>query len=132
MLRGFNDIMTEEKNTFEKENEETLAHYGTPQLYPGDPHGSGRYREGSGETPNQHGSNDFLTRLDNLKSEGMSEKEIADALGISTGQLRIKRSLAVKEQRSQLVAKAKQLKKQGLSNPQIAKEMGLRGESTVR
>lgn len=124
--------MTEEKNTFEKENEETLAHYGTPQLYPGDPHGSGRYREGSGETPNQHGSNDFLTRLDNLKSEGMSEKEIADALGISTGQLRIKRSLAVKEQRSQLVAKVKQLKKQGLSNPQIAKEMGLRGESTVR
>lgn len=124
--------MTEEKNTFEKENEETLAHYGTPQLYPGDPHGSGRYREGSGETPNQHGSNDFLTRLDDLKSKGMSEKEIAEALGISTGQLRIKRSIAIKEQRAQLVAKAKQLKKQGLSNPQIAKEMGLRGESTVR
>ena len=124
--------MTDEKETFKDENNEELMHYGTPQLYPGDPHGSGRYREGSGDNPNQHGSNDFLTRVNDFKKQGMSEKEIADALGISTGQLRIKKSIAMKEQRAQLVAKAKQLKKQGLSNVKIAEEMGLRGESTVR
>lgn len=122
--------MTDEKETIQEEDE--LMHYGTPQLYPGDPHGSGRYREGSGDNPNQHGSNDFLTRVNDLKKNGMSEKEIADALGISTGQLRIKKSIAMKEQRAQLVARAKQLKKQGLSNVKIAEEMGLRGESTVR
>jgi len=62
----------------------------------------------------------------------MSEKEVADALGISTGQLRIKKSIAIKEQRAQLVAKAEQLKHQGYSNVQIAEMMGLAGESTVR
>ena len=29
-------------------------HYGTPQKFPGDPNGSGRYREGSGNNPYQH------------------------------------------------------------------------------
>ena len=124
--------MTDEKETFQDENNEELMHYGTPQLYPGDPHGSGRYREGTGDNPNQHGSNDFLTRLSDFRSKGMTEKDIANALGISTGQLRIKRSIAIKEQRAQLVSKAKQLKKQGMSNVQIAKEIGLKGESTVR
>lgn len=121
--------MTEEKEIIE---DEELYHYGTPQLYPGDPHGSGRYREGSGENPNQHGSDDFLTRVNDLRTSGMSEKEIADALGISTGQLRIKKSIAMKEQRAQLVARVEQLAKQGYSNVQIANMMGLRGESTVR
>lgn len=111
---------------------EELLHYGTPQLYPGDPHGSGRYREGSGDNPNQHGHDSFLMRLEELKKSGMTEKEIADALGISTGQLRIKKSIAIKEQRAQLVARAEQLQKQGYSNVKIAEIMGLRGESTVR
>lgn len=121
-----------EEDKIEIEDEEELYHYGTPQLYPGDPHGSGRYREGSGDNPNQHGSNDFLTRLDDMRKQGMSEKDIAAALGMSTGQLRIKKSIAIKEQRAQLVARAEQLHKQGYSNVQIAEKMGLRGESTVR
>lgn len=120
-----------EEDKIETEQDE-LYHYGTPQLYPGDPHGSGRYREGSGDNPNQHGSNDFLSRLDDMRKQGMTEKEIAAALGMSTGQLRIKKSIAIKEQRAQLTARAEQLKKQGLSNVQIAQQMGLRGESTVR
>ena len=122
--------MTEEKNDIL--DDEELMHYGTPQLYPGDPHGSGRYREGSGDNPNQHGSDDFLTRVNNLKKEGLSEKEIAESFGMSTGQLRAKKSLAMKEQRSQLVARVEQLKKQGYSNVQIAEKMGLAGESSVR
>ena len=125
--------MADEKKPIKDVYEErVLMHYGTPQLYPGDPHGSGRYREGSGETPNQHGSDDFLTRVNDFRKSGMSEKEIADAFGISTGQLRIKKSIAMKEQRAQLVARVEQLKKQGLSNVEIAEKMGLAGESTVR
>lgn len=124
-------MITEEINDFENQ-EDDLYHYGTPQLYPGDPHGSGRYREGSGDNPNQHGSDSFLNRVDDLRKQGLTEKEIAGALGMSTGQLRIKKSIAMKEQRAQLVARAEQLHKQGLSNVEIAKQMGLRGESTVR
>ena len=120
----------DKKDIFEVADE--LFHYGTPQLYPGDPHGSGRYREGSGDNPNQHGSDDFLTRITDLRKQGMSEKDIAQALGMSTGQLRAKKSLAYKERRAQLVARAEQLKKQGYSNVKIAEMMGLPGESTVR
>ena len=58
--------------------DEELLHYGTPQLYPGDPHGSGRYREGSGDSPNQHGSDDFLTRIDDLKKQGLTEMVCAE------------------------------------------------------
>ena len=120
----------EKKDIFEVADE--LLHYGTPQLYPGDPHGSGRYREGSGKDPNQHGSDDFLVRINEMKKQGMSEKEIAEALGISTTKLRARKSIATTEQRQRLVARAEQLKKQGYNNTEIAKMMGLKGESTVR
>ena len=44
-----------------------LKHYGTPQMFAGDPHGSGRYREGTGQNPYQHGSG-FLARINELKA----------------------------------------------------------------
>ena len=113
-------------------DDDTLIHYGTPQLYPGDPHGSGRYREGTGQNPNQHGSDDFLTRINELKKQGLTEKQIAESLGVSSTKLRAMKSLAVKEQRARLVARVEQLSKQGYSNVQIAEMMGLKGESTVR
>ena len=120
----------DKKDIFEVYDE--LKHYGTPQLYPGDPHGSGRYREGSGKDPNQHGSDDFLVRVNDLKQQGLTEKEIAEALGMSTTQLRARKSIATTEQRQRLVARAEQLKKQGYTNVEIADMMGLKGESTVR
>lgn len=43
--------------------EEILMHYGMPRR-------SGRYPWGSGENPYQH-SGDFLSRIDELKSQGM-------------------------------------------------------------
>ena len=113
-----------------KDNE--LQHYGTPQLYPGDPHGSGRYREGSGENPDQHGSDDFIERISDLRKSGMSEREIWESMGISSTEYRTKKSIALKERRATLVQRAEQLKKQGYSNVQIAEMMHLKGESTVR
>lgn len=45
-----------------------LCHYGTKRH-------SGRYPWGSGETPYQH-SGDFLSRVEQLTEQGMSEKDI--------------------------------------------------------
>ena len=49
-----------------------LMHYGVPRR-------SGRYPWGSGDNPYQH-SGDFLSRIESLKKEGKTEKEIADEL----------------------------------------------------
>ena len=50
---------------------DTLVHYGTPQNFDMDPNGSGRYRQGSGDNPNQHFSGDrFDVTLKELKSKG--------------------------------------------------------------
>ena len=37
-----------------EEKSDKLYHIGTPQLVDYDPHGSGRYRQGSGANPHQH------------------------------------------------------------------------------
>lgn len=55
---------------------DVLMHYGMPKR-------SGRYPYGSGENPYQH-SGDFLSRIDELKKKGWSEKEIADDFGLTT------------------------------------------------
>lgn len=80
--------------------EDMLIHYGTPQNFDGDPTGSGRYRQGSGENPNQHFSGDrFDITLKKLKTEKIAEPEIAKIMGYrSTGELRA--AIAInKEQR---------------------------------
>ena len=66
--------------------EEILMHYGMPRR-------SGRYPWGSGDNPYQH-SGDFLSRIDELKSQGLRETEIAEQLGLTTTQLRTQMSLA--------------------------------------
>lgn len=101
-----------------------LKHYGIPRR-------SGRYPWGSGKESYQR-TGDFLSRLDDLKKSGMSEKDIADAFGLTTTQLRTQRSLAKDERRAIDVATAKSLKEKGYSLNQIAKEMGFNNDSSVR
>ena len=60
--------------------EDILKHYGMPRR-------SGRYPWGSGKNPYQR-SGDFLSRVNELKKSGMSEKEIAEYIGLTTTQLR--------------------------------------------
>ena len=48
------------------------------------------------ENPYQH-SGDFLSRVDELKSLGMSDTEIAKAMGLTTTQYRTQKSLAKDE-----------------------------------
>lgn len=105
-------------------NGDKLVHYGMPKR-------SGRYPWGSGQDPYQH-SGDFMSRVEELSKSGMSEKEIADSIGLTTTQLRVQKSLAKAERRSLDVATAKGLKEKGYSLAQIAEKMGYNNDSSVR
>ncbi len=107
-----------------KYDDDILMHYGMPRR-------SGRYPWGSGDNPYQH-SGDFLSRVDELKREGLSEKQIADAFGMSTTEFRVQKSVASDEQRALKVATAKALRDKGLSLQQIAEKMGYSNDSSVR
>lgn len=104
--------------------EEILMHYGMPRR-------SGRYPWGSGDNPYQH-SGDFLSRIDELKSQGLRETEIAAQLGLTTTQLRTQMSLAKDERRSLQVSTAKGLREKGYSLNEIAEKMGFANDSSVR
>lgn len=103
---------------------EELLHYGMPKR-------SGRYPWGSGENPYQH-SGDFLSRIDELKSKGLSETDIAKAMGLTTTQYRAQKSLAKAERRALDVATAKGLREKGYSLNEIAEQMGFNNDSSVR
>ncbi len=104
-------------------DENFLMHYGVKKR-------SGRYPWGSGDNPYQH-SGDFLSRVEELKKMGFTEKQIADDLGLSTTELRVQKRAASHERRQLLVDRARSLKEDGLNNTEIGRQMGLR-ESSVR
>ena len=115
--------------------EDILMHYGMPRR-------SGRYPYGSGEDPYQHGSRDFLGRVEELRKENFEfvdengkkwtgDNAIAKSMGLTSTQFRTEYALAKDERRMLNVSRAKSLKKDGLNDSQIGREMGV-NESTVR
>lgn len=104
--------------------EDILMHIGMPKR-------SGRYPWGSGDNPYQR-SGDFLSRVEDLKKKGWTEKQIADDFGLTTSQLRTQRSLAKDERRALDVAKARGLREKGYSLNEIAEKMGYNNDSSVR
>lgn len=108
----------------ETPQDEDLLQYGVKRR-------SGRYPWGSGENPYQH-SGDFLARIEQLQKDGKKEKEIAKELGLSTTEMRVYKSIAKEERRSDLVATAKGLRDKGYSLNEIAKKMGYTNDSSVR
>ena len=101
-----------------------LVHYGVKRR-------SGRYPWGSGDNPYQH-SGDFLSRVQELRKQGLSEKDIVKSMGLdSTTQLRVAYSVARAERRRLDVATAKSLQEDGLSPTEIGRKMGI-NESSVR
>ena len=88
--------------------EQELMHYGTKQPYDGSPTGSGRYRKGSGENPQR--SKDTLGYIKELQKEGMTEKEIAQCMGVSTTKLRELKANAVAQERANNIRQAQALK----------------------
>ena len=104
--------------------EEILMHYGMPRR-------SGRYPWGSGDNPYQR-SGDFLSRVEELKKQGLSETDIAKSMGLTTTQYRTQKSLAKDERRALDVARARSLREDGKSLNEIAEIMGFSNDSSVR
>ena len=103
--------------------EEYLAHYGILRK-------SGRYPWGSGG-PERASNRSFLDYVSKLQSEGLSESQIAEGMGINTTQLRAAKSIARNEERQAEINMAQRLKDKGMSNVAIAERMG-KPESSVR
>lgn len=105
-------------------NDNELYHYGVPRR-------SGRYPWGSGKESYQR-TGDFLSRIDEFKKQGMSERDIADAFGLTTTKFRAQQSMAKAERRADQVSRAVSLREKGMSLNEIAKEMGFNNDSSVR
>lgn len=112
--------------------------------------GSGRYPFGQGNRPHQHDW-DLYARITKLEQKGMSEAEIAKALGMTTkdvrtgvekpssSQLRAEKAIAVNNMRADkheelLYYESQTNEKTGkkYTDTEIAQLMGLPGESSVR
>lgn len=98
-------------------NDDILEHYGTKRH-------SGRYPWGSGETPFQH-SGDFLARVEELKNNGLSEKEIAERLNMDMKELRVYKSVAANERKAELITHCKKLYEKGYNKTEISQKLGI-------
>lgn len=111
---------------FEIDEEDYLAHYGTPRHSGRYPWGSGGEEDGSGPR-----NASFLDYVDGMKKEGLTEVEIAKGLGITTTQLRVQKSIEKNSAKQDQVNQAQRLKDKGYSNVAIGERMKL-NESSVR
>ena len=80
-----------------------LMHYGRSKEDGAPGRGSGRYPLGSGENPNQHVQYKAWSyeETQNLRKEGLSDKEIAEYFGLSQADFRRKQSVAKNEKIAQ-------------------------------
>jgi DNA-binding CsgD family transcriptional regulator len=99
-----------------------IMHYGTPRH-------SGRYPWGSGEDPQHNRS--FLQQVEDMRSKGLTPKQIADGMNMTIEQLRSKTTIEKAEKRKADSMEAWKLKEKGYSNSEIGRRMG-RNESSVR
>jgi len=104
--------------------EDILMHYGVKRR-------SGRYPWGSGDNPYQH-SGDFLSRVEELQKGGMTEKEIAKEIGLSTTDLRMQLRVAKHERRALQADRARSLREDGKTLDEIAAILGYKNDSSVR
>lgn len=127
-----NDIVKEMLSYLgaDEDSDSQLEHYGMPRR-------SGRYPWGSGDDPYQH-SGDFASRVQELRRQGMKEKDIAKAVGCldqygkpNTSKLRVRYSRAINARRADQIARAKSMLSDGKSQADVAREMGI-AESTLR
>ncbi len=105
---------------------EFLQHYGTKRH-------SGRFPYGSGDNPFQH-EGSWYSHVKELRSQGLSDNDIARLEGISSTEFRARVSNARAEERAEARAMAIKLKDHGYSTSEIARRMygSASKESTVR
>ena len=122
--------------------DDSLEHYGIGPDDNPPGRGSGRYPKGSGAHPYQH--DDFYQRIQKLKSEGLSEKEIQKVFAedpefaMNSSEYRAAKSVAVAEHKKKMAIQAKEYAdmvdddgKRLYSNVDIGLMLGV-PESTVR
>jgi DNA-binding CsgD family transcriptional regulator len=95
---------------------EVLVHYGIKRR-------SGRYPWGSG--------GELLSKVNNMKRKGLTEKEIAKGLGISTKELRDQKAIAGVEAKEAKRINVTRQRKNGMSVAAISREFKI-PESTIR
>lgn len=108
-----------------------LEHYGTKRH-------SGRYPWGSGDNPYQH-SGDFLSRVEELKKKGLSEREILETINDSLPdeykmgltEFRTARQKAGHDRKALEYDQIRALKDDGLGWKEIGDKLGM-SESSVR
>lgn len=91
-----------------------LAHYGRAKEDGAPGRGSGRYPKGSGENPNQHVQYKAWSyeATQDLRKQGLSDKEIADYFGLTQADFRRKQSVAKNEKIAQDRALVKKLREE--------------------
>lgn len=114
------------------DEEDYIAHYGTPRHSGRYPWGSGGWDDGSGSGRTFPRSASFLDYVADMKRQGLTDTTICEGLGISTTQLRARVTIAKNEKRQDQIAMVERLADKGYSNGAIAERMGLPGESSVR
>lgn len=107
----------------EEDDGDILQHYGTPRH-------SGRYPWGSGENPYQHCSY-FMSEVNRMRKEGMTDKEIWTAMNMSSGEFRAKITISKEQIDAENTRNAYKMKAKGYSNDYIAETLGV-SEGTVR
>lgn len=91
---------------------------------------SGRYPWGSGENPYQHEAW-FLDQVKNLRAKGLTDKDIAKGMGLTTDQFKSEITLAKAAEREGIRTKCLDLQNQGLGATEIGRRLGI-SESSVR
>ena len=103
-------------------SEPILEHYGVKRR-------SGRYPWGSGKDPQR--SKDILSKVDELRGKGFNEKQIAEAMGMNTADLRKQIAWANNVRKQVLMDSVQSMKKRGETNTRIAESLGI-SEASVR
>ena len=107
------------------ETESSLQHYGTPRH-------SGRYPWGSGDNPYQR-NEDFHRVYNDLKAQGFTDKEMAEQFNCSITELKARRSMSSQQEKQrQGVQVVKLHDKKGMGWTAIARQLGLKNESSAR
>ena len=102
-----------------------LAHYGTPRH-------SGRYPWGSGDNETEHRNATLNQEVARLKKDGIKEADIATGMGYkSTTDLRAAMSISKNAQKASDIALVQRLRDDGNSPSAISRRTGL-ADSTVR
>ena len=112
----------------DKPSIEYLMHYGMPRR-------SGRYPWGSGKDPYQHGSSDFLSRVEDMKKQGFKEnaEDIKKYFGekMTLDEYRQEKAWANYQRKMDMLDRIKSLQKDGLNTSEIGRRLGV-NESTIR